>query len=268
MMQTCCHPRVKLELNHKHVLIIPKYCNTEQFQMTWVVRISQCQWLKCVDTCKGLENPWKEQKKHAAKKIYIQLQTASLLHQESRAQFPKNRSSPGRGSPWKLHHVLYPMGQDQETRCSLTCYTPRLLTVTWVKLNLAPPSETTLCWETLIMGLYPGKHNLHDPNLYANPSIAVIWRLMESWDRDGLSIWSGWSRWRDFPVNPTWPGRPWGSSRRALLWSGRPAAATPVWIKNGWLKTPEEFQQLYRMDRQKETFTFQWYKSGCQYKTG
>lgn len=101
-----------------------------------------------------------------------------------------------------------------------------------------PSSETTLCWEALIMGLYPGQHNLHDHNGYANPSIALIWRLKESWDRDGLSIWSVWSRWRDFTVNPTWPGRPWGSSRRALLWSGRPAAATPVWIKNGWLKTP------------------------------
>lgn len=40
------------------------------FQMTWVVRISQCQWLKCVDTCKGLENPWKKQKNRLQKKIH------------------------------------------------------------------------------------------------------------------------------------------------------------------------------------------------------
>lgn len=231
MMQTCCHPRVKLELHHKNLLIIPKYCNTEQLPNDLgCANVS----VSMIEMCRYMQRPRKPMKeqKNMLQKKYIQLQTASGHHQGSRAQFPKNHSSPGRGSPWKLHHVLDPMGQDQETRCSLMCYTPRLLTVTWVKLILNLPLRP-LCVGTLIMGLYPGQHNLHDHNRYANPSIALIWRLKESWDRDGLSIWSGWSRWRDFTVNPTWPGRPWGSSRRALLWS-----ATPVWIKNGWLKTP------------------------------
>lgn len=108
--------------------------------MTWVVRISQCQWLKCVDTCKDLKNPWKKQKnmlqKTSCKQPVCSTRSCPL---EVAPCTRSNGARPGNPVLTDVLHSKAPYGNLSQTQ-----FGPSL----WDHFMLGDPNHGIVPWTT------------------------------------------------------------------------------------------------------------------------